>query len=402
MRELLEYIAKPTRRVVGLMSGTSADGIDAALVEISGRDPLAPVVRVVCYQLHPYPAQVREQVLRLSNFSAPVGEVCHLSYRLGGLFAEAARRVIAAAGLRPEEVDLIASHGQTIYHGPGGDPPATLQIAEPAVIAERTGRMVVADFRPADIAAGGQGAPLVPFADFLLFRHSQKSRAIQNIGGIANVTYLPAGGGAEAVVAFDTGPGNMLLDGAARALTGAGQDTDGELAAAGRVHRPLLEWLLRHPFLALPPPRSAGREEFGRTYLNEALERAAGLAPADVMATLTAFTVESIAVAYRAFLLPRGPIDEVIVGGGGARNPVLLAELRTAVRRVCGPATRVVTHEEVGLNSEAKEAVAFAILGHAALLGQPANLPAATGAKHPAVLGKIIPGGAPISGDRNE
>jgi anhydro-N-acetylmuramic acid kinase len=294
------------------------------------------------------------------------------------------------------DVGFIASHGQTVWHQPvpetiaGRAVRSTLQIGEPCVIAERTGATVIADFRPRDIAAGGEGAPLVPYVDLLLFADPRLSRAVQNIGGIGNVTFLPAGATPEQVIAFDTGPGNMAIDAAAARLTGGAQsqDTDGRLARAGRVDAALLAELLADPYLCQPPPKSTGRERYGEPFVQALWER--GHQGPDLVATLTAFTAASIADAYARWLAPIAPVDEVILGGGGAYNPVLVEHLREYV----APA-RLRTSQESGIPADAKEAIAFALLGHATLRGRPANVPAATGAGHPVVLGKIVPASPP-------
>ncbi len=378
--------------VIGLMSGTSADGVDAAVVEICGAPPgLSVTLR--SFACVPYDAEQRAQIFEL--FDPPTGTVdriCQANFRIGEWFAEAALRAIEQAGLSPHEIDLIGSHGQTIYHAVGEDVKlkSTLQIGEAAVIAARTGITTVADFRVADVAAGGQGAPLTSYVDWLLLRHPTVARSVQNIGGIANVTYLPPGDDSDGVLAFDTGPGNMLIDDAVRRATALRQtfDRDGRLAAQGEVDDRLLGELMAHPYLAAPPPKTTGREQFGAALGLEIWERAQsrGLSSVDVIATLTAFTAASIADAH-VRLLPRMP-EEIILGGGGASNPVLVDMLR----RRLSPA-RVLTHEAIGLSSDAKEAVAFAILAYEAIHGRPGNLPTCTGARSHTVLGKIVPGG---------
>ncbi len=384
MDVLSRYARKHTRRVIGLMSGTSADGVDAALVQISGAGSTLQA-RVERFHTTPYAPALREALFRLFAPDAPVSEVCGMNFRLGRVFAEAALDLISRAGISRGEVDLVASHGQTVCHR-GGE--YTMQLGEPAVIAELTGLPVAANFRPRDIAAGGQGAPLTPYADWALLRHPERARAVQNIGGIANVTYLPAGAGPEEVIGFDLGPGNMLIDGVARAVSGGdiGCDRDGEMAARGTVDADLLDWLMGHEFISRPPPKSAGREEFGDAFLQEvvARARASGVWGDDLAATVTAFTVESIVDGYRRFLEPRGEIDEVIVGGGGRYNPTLC---RMLAARLPG---RLLTHEDLGLSSEAKEALAFAVLGNETMLGRPANLPSVTGARRAVALGEIV------------
>ena len=394
---LARYAAKEVRIAVGLMSGTSADGIDAALVRVSGAGDTITAT-LVAYHEAPYERQVRRAILDLLAPDAPVADVCRMNFVLGRLFAEAALQVIRDANLHPSDVDLIASHGQTVCHLPPGSPLAepgggsTLQIGEPAVIAELTGITVVADFRPRDLAAGGQGAPLVPYADYALFRHPEKSRAIQNIGGIANVTLLPAGCGIEDVIAFDTGPGNVIMDTLVTALTqGEMQcDQDGALSALGQVDGNLLAWMMSHEFVKREPPKSTGREEFGGAFVHELLRRAeaADISAEDLLTTAAAFTAESIACGYREFLLPQHPIDEVILGGGGSYNTTLRRMLQERL-----PGMQLYLHEDFGIRSAAKEALAFAILGNETMLGRPANVPRATGARHTAVLGKIVPAG---------
>jgi len=379
--------------LIGLMSGTSADGVDAALVEISGAPPDLRVCEIA-FLTQPYDDATRAAVLDLCRPDAPLLALGRVHVLLGHRFAEAALAVITRAGLTSADVALIGSHGQTVYHAPDSDPSFTLQIGDPAVIAARTGITTVADFRAADVAAGGQGAPLVPYPDWLMWHHPACTRALQNIGGIANVTHLPAGGGPETVIAFDTGPGNVLIDSmAARVTDGAWHyDRDGALAAQGQVDETLLANLLDHPYLRRPPPKSTGRETFGATSVTELWERAQarGLTPADLVATVTAFTAASIAGAYRRWL--PAPPDEVFLCGGGADNPTLAQMIRDYLARAFGDALPVVRHyDETGYSSAAKEAVAFAILAYETWHGRPGNLPQVTGASRPIVLGHITP-----------
>ncbi len=393
--------------VIGLISGTSADGTAAATVRIEGAPP-ALKWELLAHINVPHPPDLREQIF--ASFRPETGTVdrlCALNFALGRAFADAAFQVAAAAGLKLAQVDLIGSHGQTVWHIPEGPEASTLQLGEAAVIAELTGLPVVSNFRTRDMAAGGQGAPLVSYVDRLLFSHPTRSRALQNIGGIGNVTYLPpllsgageGGGGGE--VAFDTGPGNMLMDYAAGRATGGAweYDRDGVLAAQGRVNEALLAELMAEPYLRLPAPKTTGRELFGVQFGARVWERAkaAGLADVDILATLTAFTARSIAQAYRE-LLPRMP-DEVIVSGGGAQNPTLMAMLRAALLPspeigggVGGGGVSVLTTDDFDLPAEAKEAVAFAVLAYETWHGRPGNLPAATGAQRAVVLGNITPG----------
>jgi N-acetylmuramic acid 6-phosphate etherase len=371
--------------VIGLMSGTSADGIDAAVVAIEGAPP-ALRWRLLAHVTQAYPETLQREIMACCDpRTGSVDRICTLSATLGQAFGKAALEAAAAAGIYPAQIDLIGSHGQTIWHAPQNNPPATLQIGSAAEIAEHIGAAVVSDFRPRDMAAGGQGAPLVAAVDALLLAHPTQTRAAQNIGGIANVTFIPPQG--QGAFAFDTGPGNLLIDDAMRRYYGLAFDRAGAIAASGQVHAALLAELLAHPFLHLQPPKTTGREAFGAAHGEQIARRAAelGLAPADLVATLTAFTAQSIALAYRAFL-PHMP-DEVIVSGGGARNQALMAQLGAAL----GP-IQLSTSDSIGIPIEAKEALAFAVLAYETWHGRPGNLPAATGATHPVVLGSITPG----------
>jgi len=391
LADLMHTLARKRRlRVGGLMSGTSADGVSAAIVDLGRRG-----VKVVAFGTFPYPDALRRAVFEVSRAeSGRVDDVCHLNFVLGEVFASALIRLAKRAGVPLRSIDLVGSHGQTIHHIPRGRPfgrrrvRSTLQIAEPAVIAERTGITTVADFRPRDVAAGGEGAPLVPYADFLLFGGGPVTRAVQNIGGIANVTYLPAGGSLDETIAFDTGPGNMVIDYVvSRATSGRLRyDRDGRSAARGKVEPVLLRELMRHPFLRRRPPKSTGREEFGAQFAEAVYQRARrrGVPPSDILATVTAFTTKSIAQAYGCYLPRR--VEEVLLCGGGARNRTLVRMLREEL----GPA-RVRMTDDLGVPVEAKEAVSFALLAVATIRGEPGNVPRATGARRPVLLGKIVP-----------
>lgn len=380
---LLALRALPRRRIVGLISGTSADGIDAALVEIQGPGD-ALDVRVLEFRTQPLDPALRARVLALPEACAD--ELLRVHYRLGEEFAAAALAVIEPARRRGLEVHLVGSHGQTARHHPRSADPvgraATLQLGEPAVIAERTGLPVVADFRPRDVAAGGEGAPLVPLVDWLLFRRPGGRRGCLNLGGIANVTVVAER--AEDVRAFDLGPANMPLDLVVQAWTGGREsfDRDGVRAAAGRPDPALVAELLAHPFLALPPPKSTGREAFGEAFVRPLLDRYGGR-EADLLASLTRFVAESVALGIRRWVT--GPLDEILVSGGGARNATLMAALGAALAPL--PVRSIA---ETGMDPDAKEAIAFAVLAHETLFGRPGNLPAATGAAGPRVLGKIV------------
>lgn len=375
--------------VAGIMSGTSVDGIDVALVEIQG-EGFQQSVEPRAFHSIPYEPAVREAIFSVTNTEAHVGRLSQVHFLLGRVYGQAVRDACRQSGIALAELELIGSHGQTVYHQPaasetGGQPVAsTLQIGEPALIAESTGAPVVADFRPADMAAGGEGAPLVPYVDYLLLRDRGRGRVALNIGGIANVTAIPPGGEPEQVIAFDTGPGNMIMDALAQRFSQGRSkfDRDGQLAAKGKVDRGLLDRLSRDRYFEQPPPKSTGRETFGEAFLEPFLD--ASLPPADAMATANAFTAETIAGALERFVAPKMRIDEVIASGGGIRNPELAWRLRDAL----DPA-RLRTSAELGIDSDAKEAIAFAILAYESFHGRPANLPSATGARHPCVLGKV-------------
>lgn len=389
-------LARAVRKIIGLMSGTSADGVDAALVEVRGTG-IDTKVGLLGFVFTPYPAGLRREILDLCDpDKGRVDRVCRMHGVMGEWFARGALDVCREAGVPVSEVDLIGSHGQTVHHLP--DPAeafgvrvrATLQIGDPSVIAERTGVTTVADFRTRDMAAGGQGAPLVPLVDYLLFRSDGAGRAMLNIGGIANVTLLPAGCGPDEVLAFDTGPGNMLVDALVDVFTSGARsyDADGALAASGQVSGALLEQLMQHPFLAMPPPKSTGREAFGRPLVDEVLAWRDRLSAPDLIRTATAFTARSVGEALGRFVFPLSRVEEVVVSGGGAENAVLMGMLQ----EVLG-GRKVVRIETLGVPAEAKEAVAFAVLANETLAGHPGNLPRVTGASRPAVLGVVAPGG---------
>ncbi len=374
--------------VIGLMSGTSCDGIDAALVRIDP-DPLRLTLRA--FQLFPYSVSLQKRLIELAaGVPLSVSVVCHLNAYLGELMADAAIRLARGAGVPLADIGLIGSHGQTVHHLPKPKREgrwrigSTLQIGEPSVIAERTGVTTLADFRPRDIAAGGEGAPLTPALHHLLFSDRGRSRVVVNIGGIGNVTCLSPGAGCDRMTAFDVGPGNMAIDGLVQRLTGKKFDRDGRMAARGQVHPKLLARLMRHPFIRRPPPKSTGREAFGPSFIDRLLTWGSGLSADDLIATATAFTSSAIAENIRRFV-PGRP-DDVIVCGGGSRNKTLMAWLAeaTAPARLC-------TTDDLGHPGRAIEAMAFALLAYQTWHGRATNIPSVTGARHPVVLGKIIP-----------
>jgi anhydro-N-acetylmuramic acid kinase len=394
---LLKIQDRPTHRVIGLMSGTSADGVDAALCELSGEGRGGLTVKLVAEHTEPYPDFVREKVLRASDpRGGTAAEICELHYLLGEVFAASANQLMQTAGVQPADVDLIGSHGQTISHIPPRTEGsvyqlgATLQLGEAAVIAERTGINVISNFRARDIAAGGQGAPLVPFVDYLMFSSDAVSRVALNIGGISNVTWLPAGGKSNDTLAYDSGPGNMIIDAMVQYMTQGNEsyDRDGDIAASGTIHRAMLTEMMRHPYVKRVPPKSTGREEFGFDYAMKMFDfgNKLGAMPRDIVATATEFTALTIAESIKQFVQPRGTIDEIIVSGGGALNPVLMDLLNREL-----PKIKIETSDKFGLPLKAKESIAFAILARESALGRPSNMPTATGAQGPRVLGQFTP-----------
>ncbi len=368
------------------MSGTSLDGIDVAIVDIGRTLRL----RTAAFQTTPYPARVREALLSVSNANTHTAAISRLNFLLGELYAGAMIETCKRARIPLDTVGLIGCHGQTIFHegAPvrylGANIASTLQIGEAAVLAERTGIAVVNDFRPRDIAAGGRGAPLVPYVDFLLYRHRRLGRVALNIGGIANITAIPPSAGPGDVIAFDTGPGNMVVDALVERLTSGKRhfDRDGRIAGSGQVHDELLRELLRDPYYRAAPPKSAGREQYGGEFIERLL--ATGLRLEDLIATATALTPAAVAAGISRFVRPAMTVDELVVSGGGARNPRIMAYLAAFL-----PGIRVTTSAEFGIDVDAKEAVAFAVLAFETWRKRPANLPSATGARHPVVLGRI-------------
>ena len=385
-----KLVKKNKMRVAGLMSGTSADGVDVAIIDMSEH-----AIDLVAFDTFAYPATLRKEIFQLFQIrSARLDDICHFNFVLGEIFAGSIMKLCKAAKIPLNSIDLIGSHGQTIYHNPKGRRygrnlvRSTLQIGEPSIIAQRTGITTVADFRPRDMAAQGQGAPLVPYADFFLFRDKKRSRAVQNIGGIANVAYLPANGRLRDVIAFDTGPGNMMID-RLICLISAGKrkyDRSGMTARRGTVSEKMLKEMLSHPFFRRLPPKTTGREEFGRQYCDVFYKRvsAGKISAEDLVATATALTAESIVRAYRRFL--PGMPDETILCGGGRHNKTLVKMLQDMLGE-----TKIRFCDEFGISSDAKEAVSFAILAYTTIKGLANNVPNATGADQPVILGKIIP-----------
>src|SRR5437879_4290392 len=380
--------------VLGMMSGTSADGIDVALARISGAPPNLGA-KLLGHTSVKFPPALRREILRVAEqHPITAGTLSQLNFRWGELFAVAAIVACRKYGIPPNKIALIGSHGQTIFHQGkpanffGRPTASTLTAGEPAVIAARAGMTTVGDFRPADIALGGQGAPLVPYADYLLHRHGKFGRVSLNLGGIANITVLPRAAKPQQVFAFDTGPANMLIDALVTHFTRGRRrfDDDAHLALRGRSIPALLNELLRDPYLKLPPPKSTGREYYGHAYLKRvlALGRRHGAKPNDLIRAATIFTALSVVDALNRFVLPKTRIHQLIVSGGGAYNPLILAQLSAAL-----PGIEVLPSSRLGLPEDPKEAFPFALLAYESFHQRPANLPSATGARGPAILGKI-------------
>jgi anhydro-N-acetylmuramic acid kinase len=380
--------------VFGIMSGTSADGIDVSLARVAGQPPHLKA-KLLNHTSVNFPPAVRKEILRVAE-QQPIsaGVLSQLNFRLGEVFAEAALTACKRFRIATKKIALIGSHGQTIFHQGkpvqyfGRPTASTLQIGEPSIIAARTGITTVADFRPADIALGGQGAPLVPYADYLLYRHAKLGRVSLNLGGIANITVLPAAAKPSQIFAFDTGPANMLIDALVSHYTHGRQryDKNAAIAQTGRSIPALINELMRDPYLTQHPPKSTGREYYGRTYVKNLL--AAGrkhkAKPADLIRAATIFTALSVVDALHRFVLPKYKIEQLIVSGGGARNPLILAQIAAAL-----PQMDIVPSAELGVPTDAKEAFAFALMAYETFHQRPANLPSATGANGPAILGKI-------------
>lgn len=377
--------------VAGVMTGTSVDGIDVALVRIGGEGFDVSVDVLGSHEIG-FPPGLREEVLAVSDATVATSRISQLHFLVGQLLGEAVLEACSRSGLAVGDLDLVGSHGQTVYHQAdradvcGFPVRSTLQIGSPACIARAARAPVVSDFRSADLAAGGLGAPLVPFFDYLLLRDPAVSRTALNIGGIANLTAIPAGACAESVVAFDTGPGNMVIDQIVEVFTGGAErlDRDGRMAAAGTVDEDLLEGLMSDPFYLRPPPKSTGRERYGSDFVRRLLSR--GLTPESTVATAAELTARTIVSAINRFVVPRMPVDELIVAGGGWRNPAITDPIRNGL-----PGTEVKSVEDFGVTGDAKEAVAFAVLAYETYHGRPSNLPSATGAASRAVLGSITP-----------
>src|SRR5579875_1962768 len=382
-------------RIAGIMSGTSLDGIDVAIIDITGSGFRAKINVLTSHSV-PYPRKIRDALLAMSNTNAFTGDIARLNFLLGELYVEALEETAERAEIPLDTIKLIGCHGQTIFHEGQASPylgkkvASTFQIGESSIISERTGIDVISNFRERDVAAGGKGAPLVPYLDYMLIRHRGRGRVAVNIGGIANLTAIPPNTNTDRVIAFDTGPGNMVIDQLVSRITQGRQtyDRDGAVAAIGDIDQKLLAKLLRDKYFRAKPPKTAGREQYGNEYVSKLLDTE--LSSEDLIATATALTAESIAAAVRNFVMPEMRVDEVFVSGGGTHNTTLMRMLRKALEPIPVKETT-----EVGLDVDAKEAIAFAVLAYETAHARPSNVPMATGAKRSVVLGKLTPNGAP-------
>jgi anhydro-N-acetylmuramic acid kinase len=381
------------RLIVGLMSGTSLDGIDVVLVRVWGNGPKTRFEQLA-YAEVPFPAGLRSLILKNSiPGTSRVDEIARLNFLLAELYADAVRKIARRAGVATGKIDLIGSHGQTIQHLPkphrmfGKTVRATLQIGDPSVLAALTGIPTIGDFRVADMAVGGQGAPLVPYFDWVVFRSRRLNRLLLNIGGISNITVLPRNCSPAAVRAFDTGPGNMVVDSLMHEFYGKPYDVDGETAFSGEISLELFNRIAQHPYLRRQPPKSTGREEFGEQFVADLLHSSRGYEREDIVATASQFTAFAVYDGYKRFVRRRMKVDEVIVSGGGARNRFFVEELR---RYFAGADVRLI--DEFGISTDAKEALCFAVLANESMAGNAANLPSVTGARRRLVLGKHCAG----------
>ncbi|HFJ9453330.1 anhydro-N-acetylmuramic acid kinase AnmK [Bacillus tropicus] len=375
--------------IAGVMSGTSLDGIDVALVRIEGSG-VDSKVKLIHFTTVPFRNDIKSEIQQaLSIENSNVQLICSLNFKLGLCFANAVKEVCKEANFSLEQLDLIGSHGQTIYHQPkpeGNMISSTLQIGEPAVITYETNTTVISNFRTMDMAAGGQGAPLVPFSEVILYRDPSKNRLLQNIGGIGNVTVIPSQKSDQNVIAFDTGPGNMIIDEVCQRLFQLPYDQNGEIAEQGEVVDEILTYCMNHPFLKMNPPKSTGREQFGEEFVSQLLKRYEKHSKENILTTVTMFTASSIVHHYKEFILPYYEIDEVILGGGGSYNDTLVEMIRYGLK---DEKCTIFIQEDIGYSSEAKEAIAFAILANETYHRNPSNVPSATGAKKSVVLGNV-------------
>lgn len=393
IEKLFELKVKEEKIGLGIMSGTSLDGVSIVIAKLKG-NWINTKFKILYHKTFEYDNEIRRLILKSTNpKTGNVKRICQLNYVLGMIFAEKALEAMDEVGLSRGDVDFIASHGQTIYHNPkiediyGYKTRSTLQIGEPSIIAYKTKIITIADFRHKDVAAGGNGAPISAYADYIIFRSIDICRAIQNIGGIANVTYIPRNAEIKDVIAFDTGPGNMIIDAIVREMSHGklNMDLNGEIAAKGKVNEVLLNYMMKHPYLKKKPPKTTGREEFGESYVKKIIGKARemNLKWEDIIATATYYTAKTITESYIKYL-PEKP-DEIIIGGGGSRNRVLMEMIKEL-----NPKTKISLHEDYGIPSQAKEPLVMVILANETISGFPNNVPSATGALERVVMGKII------------
>ncbi|MBS5926613.1 MAG: anhydro-N-acetylmuramic acid kinase [Clostridium sp.] len=372
---------------VGLMSGTSLDGVDSVLVDIEGSG-ISTKINVIGFNTYEIPQEIKKEIKQACSLDKSSSRlICSLNFKIGYLFSECVKNICSDCEFDINNLDFIASHGQTIYHIPEDDNDAvksTLQIGESSVIAYETKTKVISNFRVMDMAAGGEGAPLVPFSEYILYSNKNEGVLLQNIGGIGNVTVIPRNSSIDDIYAFDTGPGNMIIDEVMFKLLGKRYDNNGNVAASGVVIDKMLLDLMSEPYIQLKPPKTTGREKFGEQYVRELLHKYGDLNKEDIIATVTMFTAKSIAENYRNFVLNRHKIDKIILGGGGAHNSTLVKFLKELL-----PELSVLTQEEVGYSSDAKEAIAFVVLGNETMHRSFSNVPSATGAKEKVILGTI-------------
>jgi anhydro-N-acetylmuramic acid kinase len=390
MKNLNKIIGKKKKIIVGLMSGTSADGIDTVIIDVR-RHGISTAFRQIAFSTYPYPDGFKKLLMEISDVkSARLDTISRCNILIGTLFGEAVRKIVRKAGLRMDDVDLVGSHGQTICHLPvpvplfGKNIRSTLQIGHPGVIAKTTGIPTIGDFRIADIAVGGSGAPLVPLFDYIMFRSQRKNRILLNIGGIANLTSLPRACSTKSILAFDTGPGNMIVDYLMMRFFKKRYDNDGKTAASGKIVPPFLSWLMNHPYLEQKPPKSTGREMFGKEFAEKIIRRAGNIRKIDIITTVSEFTAISVYDAYRRFIRSKMIPDELFVSGGGAHNNYIMEALRRYF-----PEVRISVTDEKNISADAKEAICFAILANETLHAAPGNIVGATGASRETILGTI-------------
>ncbi|HJY64217.1 MAG TPA: anhydro-N-acetylmuramic acid kinase [Ignavibacteria bacterium] len=388
--KFIKLLNKKSRLIIGLLSGTSVDGIDAVIVRITGSGP-GIKIKIIDFITHPIPLSVKKSVFKnSSNKTAKIEEITRLNVIVGALFSDAVLKLLKKNKVNASDVDIIGSHGQTIHHLPGLDKflgykvKSTFQIGDPAIIANLTGITTIGDFRIADCAVGGDGAPLVPYLDYVLFRHKKRNRALLNIGGISNITIIPKNSAKDKVIAFDTGPGNMLIDGVATLLFNKGYDKNGMIARNGRLDEELFSYLKSDKYFKLHPPKSTGREHYGSEFIGKIIKKAKGNVKADLVRTVTEFTAYSVWYNNEMFIKPKHKIDELIVSGGGAENPEIMNSLKKYFKE-----TKVRKMNDFGITVNNKEAVLFAVLANECIAGNAANMKSVTGSTRDVILGKI-------------